>query len=77
MGFYLNICNDFNIPRLIYSHYKNFWLPLAFHFGNNLTESTIQTNTEMGAFLGSDGYLVAIILAERYIFYSLKIKKSI
>lgn len=61
---------------ILYFYYKNFWLPLAFHFGNNITESTIQTNADLGLFLGSDGYLTAIILAGLFFIYALKIKSS-
>ena len=61
---------------ILYFYYKNFWLPLAFHFGNNITESTVQTNADLGFFLGSDGYFTAIFLAGLFFFYALKIKSS-
>lgn len=65
-----------SLLTILYFYYKNFWLPLAFHFGNNLTESTIQPNSDLGLFLGSDGYLTAILLAGLFFFYALKIKSS-
>ncbi|MAC96259.1 MAG: hypothetical protein CMC96_12255 [Flavobacteriales bacterium] len=65
-----------SLLTILYFYYKNFWLPLAFHFGNNLTESTIQTNEDLGLFLGSDGYLTTIILAGLFFIYSLKINFS-
>ena len=61
---------------ILYFYYMSFWLPLAFHFGNNITESTVQTNADLGLFLGSDGYMTTIILAALFIFYSLKINPS-
>lgn len=48
---------------LLYLYYKNIWLPLGLHFGNNFISAHLSDTFSENIFFGSDGYLPAIILA--------------
>lgn len=47
---------------LLYFYYKNIWLPLGLHFGNNYFGTVIEVKMDNHLFFGNEGYLSAIIL---------------
>ncbi len=57
---------------LMYLHYKNIWLPIGLHFGNNYLQSIVESPLEKNLIFGNDGYLSAIILAVFVVYFILK-----
>lgn len=60
---------------ILYFYYKNIWLPIGLHFGNNYFGSIIETKMDNHLFFGSEGYLNAIILGALFWIFMIKMKK--
>lgn len=58
---------------IIYLYYKNIWLPIGLHFGNNHLQSILKSKLDDNLIFGHDGYFSALILAAISIFFIFKI----
>lgn len=54
---------------LLYLQFKNIWLPVGIHFGNNYLSSLVQSPVNNHIVFGNDGYLSAIVLALLYLYF--------
>ena len=52
---------------LLYFYFRNIWLPVGLHFGNNYL--MVESNLDKHWFLGSEGYFGAILLAILFILF--------
>ncbi|MBL4755636.1 MAG: CPBP family intramembrane metalloprotease [Flavobacteriales bacterium] len=61
---------------LLYFYFKNIWLPIGLHFGNNYFGSLVETNIDDHLFFGNEGYLNAIILGGLFLLFMIKSKSQ-
>ena len=61
---------------ILYFYYKNIWLPIGLHFGNNYFGSLVETNIDDHLIFGHEGYLNAIILGGLFLVFMIKSKKN-
>lgn len=61
---------------ILYFSYRTIWLPIGLHFGNNFFGSAIEVQNSDDVFLGTDGYLGAIVLALLFAAFAIRMKKT-
>lgn len=61
---------------LLYFHYKNIWLPIGLHFGNNIYSNLFGTAFKNDLVYGNDGYLSTLLLAILTTFLLWKMRRN-
>ena len=61
---------------MLYFHFRNIWLPLGMHWGNNLLASKVATQSQDGV-CGNDAHVRAGVLAVVFVYFVVKsLRKS-
>jgi len=60
----------------LYFYYRNIWVPVGLHFGNNYFGSIIHTNINDHSLFGSEGYNHIFLLLVAVIFFLMKLRRS-
>ena len=60
----------------LYFYYRNIWLPVGLHFGNNFFGTITHTNIDEHSLFGSEGYIYTLLLLVAVVFFLLKLWKT-
>jgi membrane protease YdiL (CAAX protease family) len=62
---------------LVYFYYRNIWVPVGLHLGNNLFSTLIKGAEINDSFFGPDGYLSTIILFLLCIYFAFRLRTGL